>query len=123
MSNSSIERRVHERFNHVFEMEGVVEREGVVARMVARNLSLGGVYCTSTIDFPEMTRLGVRMMLPPIDEDRQEPAPVDVEAVVVRRKEIPSPAGNGNRYQLALFFTRIDSEQKRLLSSYIEPAV
>ena len=119
MDNSSIERRAHKRLDHEFEIEGGIERNGEVARMLASNLSVGGVYCTSNVDFPEMTRLGVRMMLPvPGDES----SPLDVEAVVVRRKSLGSPTGNGERFELALFFTKIAEAQKELLSSYIDRA-
>jgi hypothetical protein len=101
-------------------MEGALEHNGVVARMLASNLSGGGVYCTSNVDFPEMTRLGVRMMLPASGGVETGTAPLDVEAVVVRRKSLGSSTGNGERYELALFFTRIDDIQKTRLNSFIE---
>lgn len=116
MDNSSTERRVHKRHDRTFVMEGALEHNGVVARMMASNLSAGGVYCTSNVDFPEMTRLGVRMML---GKDEEE-SPLDLEAVVVRRKVLQSSTGNGNRFELALFFTKVDDLQKTRLNSFIE---
>ena len=89
--------------------------EGVASRMVASNLSLGGLYCTSSTDFPEMTRLAVTLLLP----HRDESAPVDLEAVVVRRRELPSVTGNGDRYELALFFTKVNAEAREELQRFL----
>jgi hypothetical protein len=88
--------------------------------MVTDNLSIAGLQCTSSADFPEMTRLAVRLMLPPIHGGGNEPEPVDVEAVVVRRADLdPSSAGDP-RYQLALFFTGIDDTAKQRLTKFID---
>lgn len=117
MSKTRVEnRRAHERCPTTIDVHGSPESGGVVARMVTRNLSLGGLYCTSTADFPEMTRLAVRLMLP-IDGNGM--APLDLEAVVVRREKLP--AANGNpRYDLALYFTDVQSTAKEQLRRYLE---
>jgi hypothetical protein len=98
------------------EIEGAHSERGVVARMTASNLSLGGVYCVSSHDFPEMTRLAVRMSLPC---SGKAPIPLDLEAVVVRRESVESPASGSPRYHLALFFTRIEENHKSLLADYL----
>ena len=113
MSDPNSDRRAHERIDHTIEFEGFHGEQNAVARMVASNLSVGGVYCTSCTDFPEMTRLGVRMSLP-------KQGNLDVEAVVVRRRELPSPSGGDERYELALYFTSITAEQKAMLSGYLQ---
>ena len=113
MSDHHSERRTHQRIEHTIEFEGVHGEHNAVARMVASNLSLGGVYCTSCTDFPEMTRLGVRIALPGNSE-------LNVEAVVVRRRVLPSPSGGDERYELALFFTSITEDEKALLSDYLQ---
>ena len=113
MSDPNSERRAHERIDHIIEFEGFHSEQNAVARMVASNLSMGGVYCTSCTDFPEMTRLGVKMSLP-------HKGKLDVEAVVVRRRELPSPSGGEDRFELALFFTSITDEQKAMLSGYLQ---
>ena len=112
MSNQQPERRAHERIEHTIEFEGVHGEKKAVARMVASNLSLGGIYCTSSHDFPEMTRLSVRIPLPDHDD-------LLAEAVVVRRKELPSPSGGDERFELALFFTNIPEEQQEMLAAYL----
>ena len=116
MTKSYNDRRVDPRHDVELELHGSAGDGSVVARMTASNVSLGGLYCTSSQDFPEMTRLAVRMVLP----DGTTPTPMDVEAVVVRREQVPSPSGNGARYHLALFFTRIDDAHKSALADFLQ---
>ena len=115
----SRERRAHPRHEATLDVHGTPDQGGVAARMVARNLSLGGLYCTSTADFAEMTRLSVRLLLPLDGEKEAQMEPVDVEAVVVRREELPS-ANGGKRHDLALFFTGIDEDAKGRLAIFLE---
>lgn len=113
MSKSQAERRSHARFQRTIDLEG--QAGTTVARMVASDLSLGGVYCASSHDFPEMTRLAVRMVLP----NGTEGEPVDVEAVVVRRKKLKSPTGSNSRFELALFFTQVDDVGRERLARFL----
>ena len=84
--------------------------------MKASNLSLGGLYCTSQADFPEMTRLAVRLMLP---GENGDPEPHDIHAVVVRRNEVHTPTGNTS-YELGLFFTHMDESARDSIASFLE---
>ncbi len=118
MSDSAAERRADPRIATEFQLHGTSSQDGVVARMVASNLSLGGLYCTSTTDFPEMTRLAVRLLLPKGGETEGEAESIDVTAVVVRRSEVPSSNG-AKRFELALFFTEIEDEVKESLRRYL----
>ncbi|HEX6853066.1 MAG TPA: PilZ domain-containing protein [Candidatus Polarisedimenticolaceae bacterium] len=113
MSKQHAERRSHARFQRSFDIEG--QDGATIARMTASDLSLGGLYCSSTHDFPEMTRLAVRMLLP----NGAGPEPVDAEAVVVRRKKLKSPTGNGPRFELALFFTHVDDAGRERLARFL----
>jgi hypothetical protein len=110
------ERRSHARFDRSLEVHGVSEPGGAIARMVASDLSLGGLYCSSCVDFPEMTRLAVRLMLP--ERRSGELEPLDVEAVVVRHRETASALGSG-RYELALFFAGMTDTQREKLARYL----
>jgi len=111
------ERRVHERHAINVTLQGTPDQGGIVARMIASNLSLGGLYCTSNSDFPEMTRLAVRLMLP-MDQSETGSEPVDLEAVVVRREESRSTNGNP-RYDIALYFTNVDPSAHDQLKRYL----
>ncbi len=118
MSKTSVkERRVHERHAINVNLQGTPDSGGIVARMVASNLSLGGLYCTSITDFREMTRLAVRLMLP-IDHSETEGEPVDLEAVVVRREKVRG-ANGPQRYDFALYFTNVDASAQEQLKRYL----
>lgn len=116
VTNSSIERRAHKRVRSSIEIVGGPLPGGATARMIASNLSLGGVMCTTSTDYPEMTRLAVRLMLPLRSDGVR---PVDVEAVVVRRRVLPPRSGDDDRFELALLFTRFDDTERRHLASFI----
>lgn len=119
MSKSTSDRRAHVRFPRTFALEGAKEPGGTVARMVASDLSLGGLYCSSSTDFPEMTRLAVRLLLPkPNPSGTNGADSVDVEAVVVRRTESCSVSGNG-RYELALYFTGMSESCRAKLARFL----
>jgi hypothetical protein len=111
---STVERRSHARFPHQFEIEGPQGDGGTVARMVASDLSLGGLHCSSSHDYPEMTRLAVRLLLP--NGSRVET--VDVEAVVVRRTELASTSG-AKRFEIGLFFTGLSDEARARLARFL----
>jgi hypothetical protein len=85
--------------------------------MIASDLSLGGLYCTSTSRFAEMTRLSVRLALP----SQEDEPPLDLEAVVVRQQPLQSSTGN-SRYELALFFTEMTDPQRERLARYLAQA-
>jgi len=118
VSRSNVERRSHARFPHTFSIEGPADADGSVARMTASDLSLGGLYCSSSRDYPEMTRLAVRLRLPAERDDM----PIDVEAVVVRREQLESASGNG-RYELALFFTGMSDDARETLARFLAQRV
>jgi hypothetical protein len=119
VARHQVERRSHARFKTMVELEGTPQDGGVVARMVAKDLSLGGLYCVSSVDFPEMTRLAVRLMLPEKRSGDQDP--LDVEAVVVRHRPLASVTGNG-RYELALFFATMTDTQRERLARFLAVA-
>ncbi len=119
MSKSGSERRAHPRVETNFQLHGSPEQGGAVARMVANNLSLGGLRCTSSADFPEMTRLAVRLLLPVRNGGTIETETVDIEAVVVRREPAESATSEQPRFELSLFFTRVDDDARLRLQSFI----
>ena len=114
MTPTTVERRSHARFSHQFEIEGPQDGHGTHARMVASDLSLGGLHCSSSQDYPEMTRLAVRLQLP--NGSRVET--LDVEAVVVRRMELASFSGAA-RFELGLFFTGLSDDARARLARFL----
>lgn len=114
MSPTMVERRSHARFPHRFEIEGPPDAEGTSARMVASDLSMGGLHCSSSHDYPEMTRLAVRLQLP--YGERTET--VDVEAVVVHRLQLASVSG-APRFELGLFFTSLSVDARQRIATFL----
>ena len=114
MNRTVAERRSHARFPFQFDIEGPPDAGGTSARMVSSDLSLGGLQCSSSQDYPEMTRLAVRLQLP----SGRGPEPVDIEAVVVRRREVVSSSG-APRYELALFFTSMSDDSRERLARFL----
>lgn len=119
MTKPDVERRAHPRIQTEFQLQGSPEAGGVVARMVANNISLAGLQCTSSSDFPEMTRLAVRLLLPSSNGSESGTESLDVEAVVVRSVEAQSATTGSPRFELGLFFTGVDDETKQRLASFI----
>ena len=119
MTKPGVERRAHPRIQAEFNIQGSPEDGGIVARMVANNLSLAGLQCTSSSDFPEMTRLAVRLLLPSNNGSKNGTESVDIEAVVVRRVEASSSSSGAPRFELGLFFTGVDDETKERLATFI----
>lgn len=119
MARQHAERRSHARFDTAVELEGRAHPDGVVARMVATDLSLGGLYCVSSVDFPEMTRLAVRLELPAGKPGNGEP--LDLEAVVVRHRPVASVTGS-RRYEIALFFATMNDVQRERLARFLAVA-
>lgn len=114
MTPTTVERRSHARFSHRIDIEGPPDGQGTAARMIASDLSMGGLHCSSSHDYPEMTRLAVRLQLP--NGTRTET--LDVQAVVVRRTELASSSG-APRFELGLFFTAMSEDAKTSLASFL----
>ncbi|ANM30608.1 hypothetical protein ABI59_15035 [Acidobacteria bacterium Mor1] len=114
MSNPASERRAHERFDHSLELETAHPGDGTRARLLTNNLSMGGLQCTSDVGFQEMSRLGVRLMLP----ENETMIPLDVEAIVVRSREVPLPGGD-SQFELALLFNNMQDEHRERLQQFL----
>ena len=112
------ERRAHPRYPKKVEVLGTPQQGGTEAKMVTSDLSVGGLHCVSTADFPEMTLLAVRLMLPLNGGTNAANQSLDVEAVVVRREEFRSPNGE-SRFELALFFTRVEDMDKQRIAQFL----
>jgi hypothetical protein len=109
------ERRKYPRLETEIVLRGIPEDGEGEALLVTENLSLGGVYCTSSVDIPEMTCLAVQMTLP-AGGNGDKVETIEVEAVVVRR-EVASSASR--HFKLALLFTFLDERATDLLAIYL----
>ncbi|MDH3627232.1 MAG: PilZ domain-containing protein [Acidobacteriota bacterium] len=120
MSEDPAERRAHPRIAKEIVAECAPQSGGVVARMMTRNLSLGGLFCTSAAHFPEMTQVAIRLMLPVKQSGNGETEALEVDAVVVRSEPLPdSPTSGEPRYELGLFFTNLSDTGREQLQRYL----
>ncbi len=115
MSQDSSERRAHERHPVRFEVEARPADGGPAARMQARNLSMGGLFCVSAVGDAPMTRLEGRLLLPALTSGSEE---LTVGATVVRRVERPE-APEDERWELALLFTGLGDDLRERLEHHL----
>ena len=87
------------------------------ARVESINVSANGVYFSSPVHIPTMTKLQITLVLPAAG-DRSRTQEVDCEGVVVRA-EPETPSKNQENYQIACFFTAISEKARDSLESYI----
>jgi c-di-GMP-binding flagellar brake protein YcgR len=80
------------------------------------DVSVGGARCASNVPVKEGLRLMLTFTL--VGGTLHAPAPVDVDALVVRCIDTPGP-NPSRRYELALRFVDVDPDEKRRLQSYL----
>ena len=84
------------------------------------DLSAGGFSCTSPVLLAPMTKVALSLILPQTrSEPTQSEQVVNGEAVVVRAEPSASAASNGGPYRLALFFSRMEEEDRQSLKKFL----
>ena len=86
--------------------------------MSTTNLSLGGVQVVTSRYLPLMTRVEVTLHLPPDGGQDTGPRPVKAEAVVVRVLP-PAPTHESRSFEMALFFSRMEQQDRTVLAHYL----
>ncbi len=89
-----------------------------VAEMTTTNLSLGGAQVLTSRYMPLMTRVEITLHLPPDDGAGARPRPVKAEAVVVRINP-PAASRGATSYEMALFFSRMEQQDRTALARYL----
>ncbi len=84
----------------------------------AINISSNGVYFTSKTYLEPLTQLGMKLLLPGV-EDEAELEALDVRGVVVRI-EPEEPTDSVEHYEIACFFTDISPEFRERLGRYVQ---
>ncbi len=86
------------------------------------DISCNGICCRVNNYIPEMTRLEIIMILPPAgdseDEIESSSHQVKCEGVVVRVEDELSE-GNTKTYNTAIYFDKIEEEEKQKLLSFV----
>ena len=112
---SDTERRKSVRAPAKLAME--IKISGEYARVESLNVSANGVYFTSGVHIPPLTRLEITLMLPASDSSAAL-SEVTCEGVVVRTQP-ERPEKNRDHYEIACYFTAISEPDREHLESYI----
>lgn len=80
------------------------------------DLSAGGLSCTSPEYVAPMTRMSLALQIPSATNG---PVVVEGEGVVVRTEPPQPSAEHTGGYRIALFFSRMDDEHRRVLQTWL----
>jgi len=114
---ASLEKRSHPRVKDRLTLRSSSPHDGS-HEMATLNLSLSGAHVTAGRFIPLMTRFEVTLMLPPEDGLEARPYPVSMEAVVVRVHPQEAVTGR-DRYEIGLFFSRMEQRDRNALARYL----
>ena len=85
------------------------------------DLSAGGFSCTSPVHLAPMTKVALSLILPQTrSKPTQRERVVNSEAVVVRAEPSSGASSNGGPFRLALFFSRMEEEDRQLLREFLK---
>lgn len=119
MSPRGKERREYKRLKKKLTLRSVSRKHGFIS-MECKNISVGGAYCISDIEFPVMTKMLVNLFLSSKDgRSARSATPLSLSAYVVRCEKIENAKGK-DRYELALFFYQLEDAQAQLLEKYLQ---
>lgn len=116
MSGQDDKRKYH-RFMALLELR-VLPGERIPAdlRVATIDVSVGGVRCAS--NRPIDASLNLKLTLTLVGGDLPDPVSIDADAMVLRCSENRT-APEHRRYEVALEFTRMDSQDRRRLQNYL----
>lgn len=117
-SNHS-ERRIDKRFD----VQLPIKIDGADFQITTdtKNISSSGIYCQVDRFLPVMTKLGLKLLIPLIENNRKVEKNINCEAVVVRI-EPESTIEQVSSYQLGVFFTNIKNQDREVISRYLQHA-
>ncbi len=111
------DKRKHHRFLALLEVRVLPgDRVPPDLRLVTVDIAVGGVRCASNRPIPEAMVLKMTFTL--VGGDLRQPAPIEVDARVLRCSEKPR-AIESRRYEMALEFVRIDPQDRLTLQNYL----
>ncbi len=117
--NRNSERRMDKRFD--VELPLKIGGTDFKIATATRNISSSGIYCQVNRFVPVMTKLGLDITIPLIENKRKIEKKFNCEAVVVRIKPEPS-LKDGKAYQLGLFFVDIENKDRQIINHYLQHA-
>jgi len=114
------ERRRGERVDAKLKLRVDLPAAGAVADLETINISTSGVYFRSDHHIAPMTKLAMalELVVPGVDDGDARVAVLSCEGLVVRTQP-EEPAPDVSSYEIAVFFTNVDAEGKRILEDHI----
>jgi len=113
------EKRRHPRVRDSLALSTCCAQTGAVEEMSTTNLSLGGAHVVASRYMPVMTRVEVSLHLPGEPGIVPKPRPIKAEAVVVRVHP-PAPTHGSRSFEMALFFSRMELDDRSALARYLQ---
>ncbi|MBU1044106.1 MAG: PilZ domain-containing protein [Candidatus Omnitrophica bacterium] len=117
--NKNAERRVEQRFDAQLPLE--IGGADFKIATATKNISPSGIYCQVDRFVPVMTKLGLNITIPLLENNKKIEKKFNCQAVVVRIQP-ESEIDTSNGYQLGLFFVDIKDEDKQVINHYLRHA-
>jgi hypothetical protein len=89
------------------------------AQVETLNVSANGVYFSSSVYIPLMTRLEITLILPEDPENLESPRRAVTCMGIVVRTDPEEEESSLDRYEVACFFTSVPEHDREYLESYI----
>jgi len=106
------ERRLHPRINRELPLR--IAADGYDFSTSTQNLSCTGAYCRVNKYIPPFTKIGIKMTLPLISNNKKEEFTVECKGVIVRTDDADKEGFN-----FAIFFNEIKENQRKKITRYI----
>ena len=112
-----VEKRRHHRFMAMLDIRALPGADVPAnLKLATLDVALGGARCAASVALTRDTRLQVSLKL--VGGDLRAPRTIELDARVLRCSDRPGPDPN-RQHEVALEFTRIDPEDRRVLQSYL----
>jgi hypothetical protein len=110
--SASKEKRLHPRIDERLSIRSP-QQGGAVLETI--NLSVGGMFCTSSEYIAPMTRMALEVRLP-----GDAGKPIEGEAIVVRTEPPAAAAAPKGGYRIALYFSRLEDDDRHALQTFLQ---
>ncbi len=89
--------------------------------IATKDISSSGVNCLLNKEIPLMTKVGITLMLPFVENDKKLEKKVDCKGIVVR--SLSRTIENRPTYEIAIFFDDISDKNRELISKFVESSL
>ncbi|MCM8797588.1 MAG: PilZ domain-containing protein [Candidatus Omnitrophica bacterium] len=112
MSKPLKERRLYQRIEHAMPVKIIAN--GYDFLTSTQNISCVGAYCNIPKYIPPFTKVMIKLSLPLRTREKTDNCDIECKGVVVRTEDHQQ-----NGFNIAIFFNRINEEQRKKISQYL----